>query len=73
MKSILEEISKLKNPPLALFCTAGKPHLAKMYAKYGFVPALKNTTYGALYCPLKNSPDNFQDFCKNYYTRSIFI
>lgn len=63
-----DEIIKLKNPPLALFCTAGKPELAKLYSKYGFVPALKNTTYGALYCPINNSPKTFQEFYKSYYT-----
>lgn len=63
-----EEISKLNNPPTALFCTAGKPQLAKLYGKYGFIPAIKNTSYGALYCPIKNSPETFEDFCKKYYT-----
>lgn len=62
------EIAKLDNPPIGLFCTAGKPWLAKMYGKYGFVPALKNTSYGALYCPIKKSPETFQDLCKSYYT-----
>lgn len=53
--------------PVALFCTAGEERLARLYAPYGFRPAIKNTTCGPLYCPLGDSPDTFDEFCKRYY------
>ncbi len=62
-----DEIKKLEKPPIGLFCSAGKQWLADMYSKYGFRPALKGASYGYLYCPLGDSPDNFQQFCEEYY------
>ena len=53
--------------PLALFCTAGDEWLAKLYAPYGFRPAIRNTACGPLYCPLKDSPETFSEFCEEYY------
>lgn len=53
--------------PLALFCTAGEERLARLYAPYGFRPAIKNTTCGPLYCPLGDSPETFSEFCEKYY------
>ena len=62
------DLKTRENLPLALFCTAGEEGLAKLYAPYGFRPALKNTTCGPLYCPLGNSPESFAEFCEQYYT-----
>ena len=56
-----------KDLPSCLFCIAGKPHLVAMYAPLGFRPALKGTETGPLYCPLGGSPENFEDFCREYY------
>ena len=63
-----EEIAKMQKPPLALFCTGGKPWLAELYGRYGFVPAIHGTSFGPLYCPRGNSPKTFQEFCESYYT-----
>lgn len=54
--------------PIALFCTAGDEGLARLYAPYGFRPALKDTSCGPLYCPIGNSPKTFAEFCEQYYT-----
>lgn len=61
-----EEVNALKNPPTALFCTAGD--ITAFYRRYGFVPAIKGTEKGRLYRPCGNSPKTFQEFCENYYT-----
>ena len=61
------DLKTRQNLPIALFCTAGDEGLAKLYKPYGFRPAIKNATCGPLYCPLGNSPETFQDFCKEYY------
>ena len=61
-----EELGKMKNPPPALFCTAGE--ITKVYKRYGFVPALKGATQGPLYMPLGDSPKTFAEFCEQYYT-----
>ena len=65
-----KEIDALENGPTALLCTAGSDRLAKLYAKYGFVPALRSASCGPLYRPVGNNSKNFQDFCKNYYTET---
>ena len=54
--------------PTALFCSAGKPHLVRLYAEYGFRLALRGTETGPLYCPLGNSPADFREFCERYYS-----
>lgn len=53
--------------PTALFCTSSKPHLVRMYAPLGFRPAIAGTDRGMLYCPLGDSPETFEDFCREYY------
>lgn len=62
------DLKTRENLPLALFCTAGDEGLAKLYAPYGFRPAMKNASCGPLYCPLGNSPKTFEEFCEQYYT-----
>lgn len=62
-----DDLSKRQDLPIALFCTAGEEGLAKLYEPYGFRPALKNATCGPLYCPLGDSPESFEDFCREYY------
>jgi GNAT superfamily N-acetyltransferase len=62
------DVKTRQNLPLALFCTAGDEGLAKLYAPYGFRPAIKNATCGPLYCPLGDSPKAFREFCEQYYT-----
>lgn len=61
-----EYIDSMETPPPALFCTAAG--MAVVYGKYGFVPALKGTTYGPMYRPCGDSPKSFAEFCENYYT-----
>ncbi len=56
-----------KDAPIALFCTAGDEGLAKLYEPYGFRPALKGAKCGPLYCPLGESPETFEEFCREYY------
>lgn len=56
-----------KELPKALFCTAGDEGLARLYAPYGFRPALKDATCGPLYLPLGDSPETFEEFCREYY------
>ena len=63
-----EQLKELENPPLGLFCTAGKVWLTEMYRKYGFDTAIHDTTCGPLYCPLGDSPKTFKEFCEFYYT-----
>ncbi len=63
-----EEITRLKAPPLGLFCTAGKVWLTEMYRKYGFVTAIHDTSCGPLYRPVGDSPKTFKEFCELYYT-----
>ena len=64
----MKELEKLQNGPAGLFCTAGKQWLTDMYAKFGFVTAIHDTTMGPLYRPLKDSPETFKEFYENYYT-----
>lgn len=61
-----DEIDKMENPPSALFCTAGD--IARVYKRYGFVPAIKGADQGPLYRPMGDSPATFQEFCEKYYT-----
>ena len=61
-----EQIDAMEDPPLALFCTAGD--VARLYKRYGFVPALKGTDKGPLYRPSANAPKTFGEFCESYYT-----
>ena len=68
LKFCMEEIEKFENGPAGLFCTAGKQWLTDMYAKFGFVTAIHDTTLGPLYRPLKDSPKTFKEFYENYYT-----
>ena len=63
-----DEIKKMENPPLALFCMAGD--IARVYKRYGFVPALRGAVQGPLYMPLGNSPKTFAEFCEQYYTKT---
>lgn len=65
-----DDISKRDDLPLALFCSAGSKELVSLYSKYGFKLAVRNTKVGPLYKPLKNSPDTFFEFCKEYYSPS---
>lgn len=60
------EIDSMETPPPALFCSAGS--MAPIYAKYGFVPALKGTDSGPMYRPCGDSPKSFREFCEGYYT-----
>ncbi len=62
------DIMTRQDLPKALFCTAGDEKLTKLYATYGFRPALKDATFGPLYCPLGDSPSTFAEFCEQYYT-----
>jgi GNAT superfamily N-acetyltransferase len=64
---LFDDLNSRNDKPIGLFCTAGKEHLVQTYGKYGFRLALKNTTVGRLYCPLKNSPPTFSEFCEEYY------
>ena len=63
-----DEIKKAKEKPLALFCSAGS--IAQVYKRYGFVPAIKGTESGPMYCPLGDSPKTFAEFCEQYYTQT---
>lgn len=69
----MDHIKKMPNPPMGLFCTCGRPWIANMYKKHGFVPALRGAENGPLYCPLGDSPKTFQDLCDYYYapTKSL--
>lgn len=66
----IKEIENMKNGPTALLCTAGTLELTSMYKKYGFKTALKGKDRGPLYKPLKDSPETFTEFCKQYYTKT---
>lgn len=63
----LSDLQSRNDAPSALFCTAGDERLAKLYEPYGFRPALKGTKCGPLYRPIKDSPETFDEFCKEYY------
>lgn len=63
-----DELEKMKDPPSALFCSAGS--IATVYKRYGFVPAIKGTDQGPLYRPLGDSPKTFTEFCEQYYTET---
>ena len=65
-----EYIDKMKDAPLALFCTAGSLELTNLYKKYGFTTAICGADRGPLYRPLGDSPKNFQEFYKQYYTKT---
>jgi len=67
LKFWIEDVKNRDDAPLALFCTAGKDHLAELYRPYGWRPAIKGTTCGPLYCPLGNSPESFEQFRDEYY------
>ena len=53
--------------PLALFCSAATEELTSLYARYGWRCADEGAKKGRLYLPLGNSPEKFEDFCKEYY------
>lgn len=63
-----QDLEKEKNPPLAFFCTAATERLTRVYARYGFVTALRGASCGQLYKPMGDSPETFQAFCERYYT-----
>ncbi len=65
-----DDILNREDVPLALFCSAGSVELVKLYSKFGFKLAVKDTVTGPLYKPLKNSPDTFIEFCNSYYSES---
>ena len=62
-----EDVRSRPDAPVALFCTAGTERLAKTYAPYGFRCAIKGASCGPLYRPLGDSPDTFEEFCRQYY------
>ncbi len=64
----MEEIEKLKNAPLGLFCTSGQQWVTDMYLKFGFTTAITGETKGPLYRPQGDSPKTFKEFCDNYFT-----
>lgn len=64
------DIDKMKDAPLALFCTAGTIELTNLYKKYNWIPAICGNDRGPLYRPVGNSPKTFQEFCKQYYTET---
>lgn len=57
-----------ENGPAAFLCSCGKEFLVKLYGRYGFRTALKDTKIGPLYCPWGKAPETFQEFCEEYYT-----
>ena len=70
LKYCFEYIDNMDEAPLALFCTAGTLELTNLYKKYGWTTAIKGRDKGPLYRPLGDSPESFQEFCKEYYTES---
>lgn len=52
--------------PLALFCTASE-RITAFYRPYGWRCAKEGEVKGPLYFPLGDSPETFEEFCKQYY------
>lgn len=68
LKFCLEEVAKLENAPIGLFCTAGNQWKCDMYRRYGFELAIRGTTLGPLYYAVGDSPKDFKTLYENYYT-----
>ena len=68
LKTWWDDFNSRDDLPLGFFCSAATPELVALYAKFGFRLAIKNTETGALYKPVNDSPEDFEDFCKMYYT-----
>ena len=64
-----EEFKNREKKPLAFFCSAPL-HLVGVYGECGFRPAFKGATHGAMYCPVGDAPETFQEFCQQYYTKT---
>ena len=64
----MDEIAKLENSPVGLFCTSGQQWITDMYLKFGFTTAITGMTKGPLYRPLVDSPKTFNELCEKYYT-----
>ncbi|MBR5295578.1 MAG: GNAT family N-acetyltransferase, partial [Clostridia bacterium] len=62
-----EDLKRREDLPLALFCSAATEELTSLYARYGWRCAMEGAKKGSLYLPLGSSPENFGDFCKEYY------
>lgn len=62
-----EDLKKRRDLPLALFCSAATEELTALYARYGWRCAFKGAKKGRLYLPLGDSPETFDEFCKEYY------
>lgn len=73
LKMWQEDISERDNLPLGLFCSAGSKELVNLYAKFGFVLAIRGAEVGPLYKPLNDSPKTFFEFCEEYYTPSNIL
>ncbi len=63
-----DEVNKMENPPMGLFCTAGNQWKADMYIRHGFTLAIRGTTLGPLYYPIGDSPKTFKELYEQYYT-----
>ena len=68
LKFCFDEVAKLEDAPIGLFCTAGGQWKADMYQRYGWKLAIHDTTKGPLYYKMGDSPDTFAEFCEKYYT-----
>ena len=66
IKKWTADIKSRGDAPLALFCTANA-QITEIYRPLGFREITPNKKGGFLYCPLGNSPENFDEFCKFYF------
>ncbi len=62
----LNDLSSHTDLPLALFCTASERHTA-FYSQFGWRCAIKGANSGPLYFPIGDSPETFEEFCREYY------
>lgn len=54
-----------ENGPAAFLCSCGKEYLVKLYGRYGFRTALKDTKTGPLYCPWGKPLKHFRSSVKS--------
>lgn len=63
-----EDLMQREDRPLGLFCSVGQPWLIDYYGRYGFRVAVKDENHMRLYKPLGDSPEDFRELCKDYYS-----
>ena len=67
-----DDISSRQDLPLCFLCMGDK-RASKLYFPYGFQTIEKGASFGPLFMPLGDSPQDFREFCAEYYLPSPIL